>query len=63
MGGFGRKLQRTKEKKELENIKKVYGKKPKGICPKCRKHSLFYTNKNNEMFCIRCDKIIGVGKK
>nr|DAW34342.1 MAG TPA: TFIIB zinc-binding [Caudoviricetes sp.] len=63
MGGFGRKLQRAKEKAEQENIKKVYGKKPKGICPKCKKHSLFYTNKDGKMFCIRCDNVVGVSNK
>lgn len=63
MGGFGRKLQRAKEKKELENIKKVYGKKPKEICPKCKKHSLFYTNKDGDMFCVRCDEIVKINNK
>lgn len=51
-----RKIKRQKEKDKQINIKKTYGKKPKGICPKCKKHSLFMTNNNNETFCIRCDK-------
>ena len=52
---FDRKYKRLKEKKEQENIKKTYGKKPKGICPACNKHSLFMTNNKGEIFCIRCD--------
>lgn len=63
MSSFGRKLKRQDEKKEQENIKKVYGKKPKGNCPKCKKHSLFFTNEKGETFCIRCDSIVAIKEK
>lgn len=53
-----RKIKRNKEKRELEDIRNTYGKKPKGICPICKRHSLFMTNKNKEVFCIRCDNMI-----
>ena len=53
---FKRKLERNKEKKEQFNIKNTYGKKPKGICPYCKKHSIFMKNKDNEFYCIRCDE-------
>lgn len=51
-------LERKREKKELEEIKKTYGKKPKEKCPKCGKKSLFMKNSSGELFCIRCDKKI-----
>jgi hypothetical protein len=51
-----RKVRRRKEKEEIINIKKVYGKKPKEMCPKCHKKSIFYSNNKKEVFCIRCDK-------
>lgn len=53
-----RKIKRNEEKEKMKEIKSTYGKKPKGICPNCKKHSLFMTNKENEVFCIRCDKRI-----
>ena len=37
-----RKVRRRKEKEEIINIKKVYGKKPKEMCPKCHKKSILY---------------------
>ena len=43
------------EKKKLNEIRYTYGKKPKGICPKCKKHSLFMTNSKNEVHGIRCN--------
>lgn len=55
---FKRKLERKNEKKEQLNIKNTYGKKPKGICPRCHKHSIFMTNKENEVYCIRCNNRI-----
>ena len=56
---FKRKLKRIKEKKEQINIKNLYGKKPKGICPKCKKHSIFMTNSEKEIYCIRCNQRVG----
>lgn len=55
-----RKLMREKEKKELDNIRKTYGKKPKIKCPKCNKKTLFFKNHNGEIYCIRCDKIVRI---
>lgn len=55
-----RKLMREKEKKELDNIRKTYGKKPKIKCPKCNKKTLFFKNNNGEIYCIRCDKIVRI---
>lgn len=51
-----REVRRRREKEEIINIKKVYGKKPKEMCPKCHKKSIFYSNNKKEVFCIRCDK-------
>ena len=53
---FKRKFERIKEKEEQNNIKNTYGKKPKGICPSCKKHSIFITNKDKEVYCIRCNE-------
>ena len=36
MGSFERKLKKQQELKEQQNIKNLYGKKPKGKCPKCK---------------------------
>lgn len=58
MSSLLRKYKRIEEKKEQENIKKLYGKKPKGVCPKCKLKSLFYTNEKKETFCVRCDSIV-----
>ena len=50
-----KKFKKKKEKDKQINIKNTYGKKPKGICPKCRRKTLFMTNKDGEVYCIRCD--------
>lgn len=63
MGSLSRLIDRNKEKEELENIRKVYGKKPKYKCPKCHKKTLFMTNKEKEVFCIRCDRLISKKNK
>ena len=63
MGSFGRKLKKQQELKEQQNIKNLYGKKPKGKCPKCKKHSLFFTNEKGQTFCIRCDNIVAIKEK
>ena len=42
----------------LKELRKTYNKKPKQKCPKCGKKSLFYTNKDGETYCLRCDKIV-----
>lgn len=55
-----RKLIKDEEKEELNNLRKMYGKKPKIKCPKCNKKTLFFKNKDGEVFCIRCDKIVRV---
>ena len=55
---FIRKIERNKEKAKQKDIRNTYGKKPKGICPKCKKHSLFMTNTEGQVFCIRCDNIV-----
>lgn len=57
---FDRMIKHNKEKQELENIRKTYGKKPKEKCPKCNKKTLFFKNDKGEIFCIRCDKIVRV---
>lgn len=51
-----RKLERKAEREELKLIHDTYNKKPKEICPKCHKKSLFMTNDKGEVFCIRCDE-------
>ena len=55
---FDRMIKHNKEKQELENIRKTYGKKPKEKCPKCNKKTLFFKNDKGEIFSIRCDKIV-----
>lgn len=57
---FDRMIKHNKEKQELDNIRKTYGKKPKEKCPKCNKKTLFFKNDKGEIFCIRCDKIVRV---
>lgn len=59
---ISRKIEKNQEKQELLKIKNTYGKKPKEKCPKCNKKSLFITNKNGEVFCIRCDKMVAIKK-
>ena len=58
MGNIARKINRNKEKEELENIRKLYHKKPKQKCPKCKKRTLFFTNDKKEVYCIRCENMI-----
>ena len=55
MSNMLRKFKRKEEKDKQINIRNTYGKKPKGICPKCRRKTLFMTNKDGEVYCIRCD--------
>ena len=57
-----RKIERNKEKIKQKEIKETYGKKPKSICPRCNKHSLFMTNQNGEVYCIRCDRLVALDK-
>lgn len=61
--GFQRQILKNKEIQELENIKSLYGKKPKEKCPICHKKSLFMTNDNGEIFCVRCDSKVAQKKK
>lgn len=56
---FSRLVKRNKEKQEIENIKRTYGKKAKVKCPKCNKKTLFYTNKEKEIYCMRCEEKVG----
>jgi ssDNA-binding Zn-finger/Zn-ribbon topoisomerase 1 len=56
MGSIGRRIEVEAERKKIKEIQKTYGKKPKEICPKCHKKSIFFTNKKGELFCIRCDQ-------
>lgn len=58
MSSMLRQIKRAEEKNKLNEIRYTYGKKPKGICPKCKKHSLFMTNSKNEVYCIRCNECI-----
>lgn len=58
MSSMLRQIKRAEEKKKLNEIRYTYGKKPKGTCPKCKKHSLFMTNSKNEVYCIRCNECI-----
>lgn len=57
-----RKVERNKEKIKQKEIRETYGKKPKSICPKCHKHSIFMTNQNGEVYCIRCDRLVALDK-
>ena len=55
MSNMLRKFKRKEEKDKQINIRNTYGKKPKEICPRCRRKTLFMTNKDGEVYCIRCD--------
>lgn len=57
-----RKILREREKEKLKEIHKTYNRKPKDICPKCHKKSLFMINSKNEVYCIRCDKLVAINK-
>lgn len=57
-----RKILREREKEKLKEIHQTYNKKPREICPKCHKKSLFMTNSKNEVYCIRCDKLVAIKK-
>jgi ribosomal protein S27AE len=62
MGSLKRKLDRKNEKEKLIEIHKTYNKKPKQVCPKCHRKSLFMTNSKKEVYCIRCDKMVAISK-
>lgn len=57
-----RKILRGREKDKLKEIHNTYNRKPKEICPKCHKKSLFMTNSKNEVFCIRCNNLVEINK-
>lgn len=63
MSNIERKIRKQREKDELLNIKKLYGKKPKFICPRCHKKTLFMANNKNEIYCIRCDQLVNIKEK
>ena len=44
-------LLKNEPDRAIAYIKNTYGKKPKGICPICKKHSIFVTNKDKEVYC------------
>lgn len=62
MGSLARKFERLKEKDKIQEIKTMYGKKPKQKCPKCHQKTLFFTNNEGNIYCVRCDKQIGIKK-
>ena len=62
MGSLARKFERAKDKEKQQEIKVMYGKKPKVKCPKCNKKTLFFTNNEGNVYCIRCDNLISVKK-
>lgn len=47
---------------KLKEIHNTYNRKPKEICPKCHKKSLFMTNSKNEVYCIRCNNLVAIKK-
>ena len=55
-----RKILREKEKDKLKEIHNTYNRKPKDICPKCHKKSLFMTNSKKEVYCIRCNNLVAI---
>lgn len=63
MSSLIRKFSRQEEKDKQINLHKTYGKKPKGFCPKCKKKSLFFTNKEGNVYCVRCNQLVAINKK
>ena len=57
-----RKILKKKKKDKLKEIHNTYNRKPKEICPKCHKKSLFMTNSKKEVYCIRCNNLIAMKK-
>lgn len=57
-----RKILREKEKEKLKEIHNTYNRKPKEICPKCHKKSLFMSNSKRGVFCIRCNNLVAIKK-
>lgn len=49
----------AKEKIEIKNIKNTFGIKPKEKCPKCKLKTIFYTNDQEDVYCVRCEQKIG----
>lgn len=58
MSNFIRTIKKNRIKKEENEFRSVYNKKPKEKCPKCKRKSLFYKNKDDELYCIRCNEKI-----
>ena len=56
MSNMLRRYKQNEEKKEQYKIRKTYNKKPKEFCPVCKRKSLFMSNKDGEVYCIRCDQ-------
>ena len=57
-----RKILREREKNKLKEIHNTYNRKPKEICPKCHKKSLFMTNSKNEVHYKRCNNLVAIKK-
>jgi len=60
MNSFERHIYMVEEDKKLKEIKTLYGRTPKEKCPKCHRRSLFMTNKDNEVYCVRCDSKVAI---
>lgn len=56
-------MKRAQEAKEVAQIKAIYKRSPKEKCPLCNKKSLFYTNKDGSVFCVRCDSRVTIKSK
>ena len=58
MSSMLRNFKRNQEKKDIEELKTTYGKKPKQRCPRCKQKTIFMKNKDNEVYCVKCDSRI-----
>lgn len=56
---LARSIKKEEEKKKLKEIRETYDKKPKNVCPRCHKRALFFINSKNEIYCVRCDNMVG----
>jgi len=55
-----RKITRSNELKKQQEVKEMFKKKPQTVCPSCHLKSVFYTNKDGEVYCVRCDKKVAI---
>ena len=63
MSNLIRKFSRQEEKDKQINLHKTYGKKPKCFCQKCKKKILFFTSKERNVYCVRCNQLVAINKK